>query len=80
MSERVEWRTVYREGKRVLFVDGRGVGDLYPAQPSEGVLRVRWWQDNKVDRGEFEALVLSEDQAEAVLLEWLERARRDGDG
>lgn len=60
-----EWRTVYGT-KRVLFVEGRGVGDYY--QAGDGVFRVRLWPLYRLQGG-AEQLVLSEHLAERTLLE-----------
>lgn len=60
-----EWRTVYGT-KRVLFVEGRGVGDYY--QAGDGVFRVRLWPQFRLQGG-AEQLVLSRRLAEQTLLE-----------
>lgn len=73
MSDTMEWRTVYGGSKRVLFVAGRAVGDMYPA--ADGVFRVRLWPRYRLQGGN-EQLVLSKETAEAALLEMLEHVRR----
>ena len=79
MSEHViEWRTVYGK-KRMLFVDGRGVGDYYPTGEVEGAFRVRWWRPGKVTDGDPQAMVTTAELAEAQLLEWAEQRRAQDD-
>ena len=77
MSDPLEWRWVYGT-RRTLFVAGRAVGDYYPAD-GEGIFRVRFWPRFRLQGG-AEVLVLSEDMAEAALLEMLEQAKREGAG
>jgi len=68
-----EWRTVYGT-KRVLFVEGRGVGDYY--QAADGVFRVRLWPHFRLQGG-AEQLVLSKSLAEATLLEMYRWRQQD---
>ena len=75
-EQAVEWRAVYGN-RQVLFVDGRGVGDFYPAAAADGVYRVRLWPPYRLQGG-AEILVLSAEVARAALLEMLE-ARREGE-
>ena len=75
MSDSCEWRWIYGT-RKVLFVGGRAVGDYYPAG-GEGIFRARFWPRYRLQGG-AEVLVLSEEQAEAALLEMLERAKREG--
>ena len=80
MSDPTEWRYLYGT-RKVLFVGGRAVGDYYPAGGSadqgQGIYRVRLWPRYRLQGG-AEQLVLTEDAAEAALLEMVERGKREG--
>ena len=75
MSDPQEWRWLYGT-RKVLFVAGRAVGDYYPAG-GDGIYRVRLWPRYRLQGG-AEQLVLTEDAAEAALLEMVERGKREG--
>ena len=69
----VAWRVVYRD-RKVLFVEGRGVGDYY--QAGDGVFRVRLWPHYRLQGG-AEQLVLSQSLAEETLVEMFKWRQQD---